>query len=1055
MRLYKRGPKTCITATRMLTLIADRFLRLAHERTIDLATAEVVIVRVDPAQDRSAQHTWTERCAARLGVAAPETLIDFGLLGCDERFEAYRPAMIESRQRTMASVAIARQVVGQAVEWLEKAAPCSPRILCARGAGLGWLEELAREIRLRGFIPVNVSLLPSGGGRSRGGIRLQPDHWPLFSARAIVLLDRCHEAVERASLSLAFITLMTANAREMAAIVRVPSNGKTELCLHSGLDSGEMQPNASHPSALVARAAESRSAYGDTPAPRARAGKAPMMVDSRGMSLLEEARRWARGGRHAAAERTLRAAVGAFDRRNDLLHAGDSAMLLGRLLLERGRAAEAQSQFHLARDRFRQLGDAESAVRACMFAGLAETDEGKLAHAERTLRAAYSAAAALQNGDAVKSAAVALARNLYWQKRWADALALLGQVAPANPVKDERNVNDERDGVRYWCLMGRLRLATGILDNASLCVSRARETGDHSTDPGTETCIRLAHARIQATLGDIDALTFHVRAGLSAARAAHLPLAGVKLRVALIEGLLNAGQIARARAVAMRTKVIGKAPLPALLKERIDALAEKLSRTECGTSTRALVSSIGAVHQTAPSFPLGHIDRVTELLSACHDVEDERGALNATAVAVRKQTGAVAAGIFGAIEMDAAPFGLAGAIASGTARRCIDLTYAIPPEAGKSGVEAAVPIHHLGRTVGALACRWTIEGPRNADDALGFMRLAAAACASLVQIVLARDSFQLEEPADGLELVGSSAGIEDVRRLIARAANAPFTVLIEGETGAGKELVARAIHRTGCRRERAFCALNCAALTEELVDAELFGHVKGAFTGAASDRLGLFEGADKGTVFLDEVAELSARAQAKLLRVLQEGEIRRIGENFTRPVDARLIAATNRPLKAEVDAARFRQDLLYRLDVIRILVPPLRERIDDIPLLAAGFWRHATERIGSKAVLGPGALSALARYDWPGNVRELQNVLMALAVAVPARGIVSAAAMPSAIARAAKPAARETLDSARRRFEARFVRAALAQSAGHRGQTAAALGVSRQGLAKLMQRLQI
>ena len=231
--------------------------------------------------------------------------------------------------------------------------------------------------------------------------------------------------------------------------------------------------------------------------------------------------------------------------------------------------------------------------------------------------------------------------------------------------------------------------------------------------------------------------------------------------------------------------------------------------------------------------------------------------------------------------------------------------------------------------------------------------------------------------------------------------------------------------------------------------------MKGAFTGAVTDRLGLFESADKGTVFLDEVGELSARAQAKLLRVLQEGEIRRIGETFTRPIDARLIAATNRPLKAEVDAARFRQDLLYRLDVIRILVPPLRERIDDIPLLAAGFWRQATERIGSKAVLGPGALSALARYDWPGNVRELQNVLTALAVAVPPRGIVSAAAMPSAVARAAKPAACETLDSARRRFEARFVRAALAQSAGHRGRTAAALGVSRQGLAKLLQRLQI
>jgi transcriptional regulator with PAS, ATPase and Fis domain len=200
---------------------------------------------------------------------------------------------------------------------------------------------------------------------------------------------------------------------------------------------------------------------------------------------------------------------------------------------------------------------------------------------------------------------------------------------------------------------------------------------------------------------------------------------------------------------------------------------------------------------------------------------------------------------------------------------------------------------------------------------------------------------------------------------------------------------------------------------------------------------------------------LSSRAQAKLLRVLQEGEIRRIGETFTRSIDARLVAATNRSLRAEVEAGRFRQDLLYRLDVIRIAVPPLRERVEDIPLLAARFWRYATERIGSKAMLGPGALSALARYDWPGNVRELQNVLTAMAVAVPPRGVVGAGHMPAAIARATKVDRSETLDMARLQFEQRFVRAALARAAGHRGQTAAALGLTRQGLAKLLQRLHI
>jgi DNA-binding NtrC family response regulator len=390
------------------------------------------------------------------------------------------------------------------------------------------------------------------------------------------------------------------------------------------------------------------------------------------------------------------------------------------------------------------------------------------------------------------------------------------------------------------------------------------------------------------------------------------------------------------------------------------------------------------------------------------------------------------------------------------ARRCIEVGQPMLPERSAAGVEGAAPVVHLGRIIGAVACRWTLEGPRGSHDAVTFARIAAAACAPLLQIVLERQSVRQQDvPANDHDLIGVSAAIQEVRRSVARAANAPFTVLIEGESGVGKELVARAIHRAGCRRDKAFRALNCAALTEELVDSELFGHAKGAFTGAVSERLGLFESAEGGTVFLDEVGELSARAQAKLLRVLQEGEIRRIGENFTRSIDARLIAATNRSLGSEAHAGRFRQDLLYRLDVIRIAVPPLRDRIEDIPLLAGRFWRDAVDRVGGKAVLGQAALAALARYDWPGNVRELQNVLASLAVSGPPRGVVPASAMPAAIARALKVDARETLDAARRRFEERFVRAALARAAGHRGQTASSLGVSRQGLAKLMQRLRL
>jgi transcriptional regulator with PAS, ATPase and Fis domain len=296
--------------------------------------------------------------------------------------------------------------------------------------------------------------------------------------------------------------------------------------------------------------------------------------------------------------------------------------------------------------------------------------------------------------------------------------------------------------------------------------------------------------------------------------------------------------------------------------------------------------------------------------------------------------------------------------------------------------------------------------------------------------------------------------MEQVRRLIERAAPAPFPVLIDGESGVGKELVAQAIHRGGTRRDRPFRVLNCAAIPDDLAEAELFGHVRGSFTGAVGDRPGVFEEAHGGTLFLDEIGELSPRAQAKLLRVLQEGEVRRVGENLSRRVDVRIVAATNRDLRAECEASRFRLDLLYRLDVIRIALPPLRDRAEDVPMLVEHFWRDAAGRLNSRATLSASTIAALARYHWPGNVRELQNVLAALAVRCPKRGVVPPSALPPAfVAPQGSPAWR--LEEARRTFEERFVRAALARSGGHRGRAAAELGVSRQGLTKLMSRLGI
>ncbi len=388
------------------------------------------------------------------------------------------------------------------------------------------------------------------------------------------------------------------------------------------------------------------------------------------------------------------------------------------------------------------------------------------------------------------------------------------------------------------------------------------------------------------------------------------------------------------------------------------------------------------------------------------------------------------------------------------ALRALDTGLAIGPVDRGPAVEAAWPIRYGATVVGALWCHWTVGAPIVAPDIALMLRLAASACAPAAYEVSER-SRTPRIAALMPELVGDSQAMQLVRQVVLRAAGSPFPVLIEGESGVGKELVARAVHRASSRRSRCFCALNCAAISDELVEAELFGHTRGAFTGAVAERLGLFEDAQGGTLFLDEVAELSTRVQAKLLRTIQEGEVRRLGESQTRKVDARIVAATNRPLEAAVAADRFRADLRYRLDVLRITIPPLRERLEDIPPLARHLWSVLATRTGSRAVLSPSALTALGAYDWPGNVRELQNVLASAMVAGPSRGVIGAGGLAAHITRATAIAGRATLAEARRAFELHFVQAALARAGGRPGVAARELGVSRQGLSKLVARLEV
>ena len=229
-------------------------------------------------------------------------------------------------------------------------------------------------------------------------------------------------------------------------------------------------------------------------------------------------------------------------------------------------------------------------------------------------------------------------------------------------------------------------------------------------------------------------------------------------------------------------------------------------------------------------------------------------------------------------------------------------------------------------------------------------------------------------------VVCESQAMREVLDVASRVARHGTTVLITGESGTGKEVLARAIHRMSPRAERSFVAINCAAIPEHLLESELFGHAKGAFTGATADRAGLFELAHEGTLLLDEVGDLPLELQAKLLRALEEGEIRRVGGREPRKVDVRVLAATAKALEQAVEKGEFRADLFYRLNVVRLHVPPLRERPEDIPALLAHFARQAAQRLGHTVSVTPNALAALSHHQWPGNVRELRNAVERAAV---------------------------------------------------------------------------
>ena len=504
-------------------------------------------------------------------------------------------------------------------------------------------------------------------------------------------------------------------------------------------------------------------------------------------------------------------------------------------------------------------------------------------------------------------------------------------------------------------------------------------------------------------------------------------------RACLAEAHLAAGRVDDARA--LLGEADGGPNGPALEDALVGRLQEACGDTPParGSRTTAFVQRHGARgldRWGLRRMGVHLLHAVPALLQIVHDAEDELAALVAGCAWARSRLGAEAAAF---VATDDGPRLVA---ADGFNERDVStprLRDVLATSAGRAvacgpTVLVSAPVRAHGSTIGLVVVQGRSEEAAALSEAA---TLLASLCGPAMRGRL--DAMALATSGRTLapEILGDSVGIAAVREAIARAAATTFPVLIEGESGTGKELVARALHRMSGRRDRRMSAVNCAALSDELVEAELFGYVRGAFTGAIGTRAGLFEEAHGSTLLLDEVSELSARSQAKLLRALQEREIRRLGENVPRPVDVRVLAATNRPLADEVGRGRFREDLLFRLAVVRIRLPPLRERAEDIPRIALAHWRRMLGEVGKHAALAPDALAALSRHAWPGNIRELQNVIAGLALAAPVRGRVTA----------------------RRELERRLVAAALARHAGRRAPAAHELGLTRQGLAKAMKRL--
>lgn len=1058
--------------------VAERFFTTGHE-WIDAASGDAVSLHLFRADDDEVE--WSEECSRLANLRHPllNPLIDYGIGPNRCRFEAYErlpplvvepgnedggidrhlKEMLQSRNVELTPsrrlMALRRRIRGPATfgrlvgimlqprraleaveEALDRFSPPGPSIvnvIGARNAGLRTFRSIvARSARLRGFVP----LAPRTIAR-----------WPtlieILRNRHVCLLDDIQELHRSAIVVSRTISELASGSARRHVIVRFSRDPVTHGVVLDPLSAAAMGRMVLNPIAIdageedlidAARAAdglpgvfverlsglyshssgavvihETAPAYVVEPVPEPE----PLTIGGRvlgsALRARDRARVLAASGRHAMALRLLERGIRVLRGRERPLDAARCAIALGWLGLDRGRILAARRAFETARE---LAGDHPVALEASIGAGVALTDEGRLVEAEAMLRGVVAAAATIDRAPCAHSATAALARCLLWQDRFEEALAVTAgdRSVPADPAASAR-------------LLAVAARAQARLGRTAAAVRSAREAQHLAArgDASVQITAELALAESLAAAGDAEGARAAVTRALRLSRALHLPLA--RIRAVLVASTCG-DRRGSARALA-RLKTL---MLPPLLAQRTEQAGVGLDRP---IEPVAEVESLLMLSQCAP-------DDCAAVAEICKTIASRIGA---STVAIYSHDDR-ALGVHGR-GWPSVPVIVRQVAAGGAPVRA---DGPLEPR------EAAEPLRYGGEIIAVITARWVAGATIDVDGASVVLRAGALAAAPNVRALLDRTV----APSHSVwgDLLGESDAAAALRESAARAARAPFSVLIEGESGSGKELVARAIHRLSPRRDRRFCALNCAALTDDLVEAELFGHTRGAFTGAATERMGLFEEASGGTLFLDEIGELSVRAQAKLLRVLQEGEVRRVGENFGRRVDVRVVAATNRRLDEEVRAGRFRADLRFRLDVVKIQVPPLRERASDVPLLAAHFWRDAAERVGSHATLSPEALAALARYDWPGNVRELQNVIAWIAVQSPRRGRIGPSVLPRHVAQATLTTS-GTFEAAREEFERRFVRAALASAHGHRTRAAEALGVTRQGLAKMIRRLGI